>query len=79
MATRAPKKNSRCCIVFVVCIAAMLLAHLRAFGRELPIGPAALLGEAGWTALPLVALRRIVALLFVVAAAWLALGALHLI
>jgi len=48
-------------------------------GSLAAIGPAALLGEAGWTALPLVALRRIVALLFVVAAAWLALGALHLI
>lgn len=43
------------------------------------IVPAVILGEAGWTALPLVAMRRIVAILFVLAALWLGLGALRLI
>ena len=43
------------------------------------IVPAAMLGEAGWTALPLVTLRRIVGAVFVIAALWLGLGALRLI
>jgi len=59
------------------------LPWLAAIGATLgslaAIGPAAILGEAGWTALPLVALRRGIAILFVVAALWLGLGALRLI
>lgn len=59
------------------------LPWLAALGATLgslaAIGPAAILGEAGWTALPLVALRRGIAILFVVAALWLGLGALRLI
>lgn len=43
------------------------------------IVPAAVLGERGWTALPLVTMRRIIAALFIVAALWLGLGALRLI
>jgi putative Ca2+/H+ antiporter (TMEM165/GDT1 family) len=43
------------------------------------IVPAAVSGEAGWTALPLVAMRRIIGALFVLAALWLGLGALRLI
>ncbi|USU04514.1 TMEM165/GDT1 family protein [Sphingomonadaceae bacterium OTU29THOMA1] len=41
--------------------------------------PAVVLGERGWTALPLVAMRRTIAALFIVAAIWLGLGALRLI
>ena len=48
-------------------------------GSLVVIVPAAVLGERGWTALPLVTVRRIVAALFVVAALWLGLGALRLI
>lgn len=43
------------------------------------IVPAAVLGEAGWTALPLTTTRRIIGALFVLAALWLGLGALRLI
>ncbi|MEA1086243.1 TMEM165/GDT1 family protein [Sphingomonas sp. M6A6_1c] len=43
------------------------------------IAPAAILGEAGWTALPLVTLRRIVGAMFVLAALGLGLSALRLI
>ena len=43
------------------------------------IGPAALLGEAQWAALPLATLRRIIGALFVVAALGLGLSALRLI
>lgn len=50
-----------------------------ALGSIAVIIPAAMLGERGWTTLPLVALRRVVAVLFVVAALWLGLGALRLI
>ncbi len=43
------------------------------------LAPAAVLGEAGWRALPLVAARRVIGALFVLAALWLGLGALRLI
>ena len=43
------------------------------------IAPAAILGEAGWTALPLVALRRATGALFVLASLWIGLAALRLI
>jgi len=43
------------------------------------IAPAAILGEAGWTALPLAMLRRVVGILFVIAALPLGLAALRLI
>ena len=43
------------------------------------IAPAAILGEAGWTGLPLVALRRIIGALYVLAAIGLGLSALRLI
>jgi putative Ca2+/H+ antiporter (TMEM165/GDT1 family) len=43
------------------------------------IAPAAILGEAGWTGLPLVTLRRIIGVLFVLAAIGLGLSALRLI
>jgi putative Ca2+/H+ antiporter (TMEM165/GDT1 family) len=43
------------------------------------IAPAAILGETGWTALPLVALRRIIGVVFVLAALGLGLSALRLI
>jgi putative Ca2+/H+ antiporter (TMEM165/GDT1 family) len=43
------------------------------------IVPAAMLGERGWTALPLATVRRIIGGLFVLAALWLGLGALRLI
>ncbi len=43
------------------------------------VAPAAILGEAGWTALPLTTIRRVVAILFLLAALWLGLGALRLI
>ena len=43
------------------------------------IAPAAILGEAGWTALPLVALRRATGVLFVLASLWIGLAALRLI
>lgn len=43
------------------------------------IAPAAVLGEAGWTALPLVVARRIIGTLFVIAALWLGLGAIGLV
>ncbi|MCP3735059.1 TMEM165/GDT1 family protein [Sphingomonas sp. RP10(2022)] len=48
-------------------------------GSLVVIVPAAVLGEAGWTALPLKSLRRIIGALFVGAAFWLGLGALRLI
>jgi putative Ca2+/H+ antiporter (TMEM165/GDT1 family) len=48
-------------------------------GSLVVIVPAAVLGEAGWTALPLATLRRIIAAPFVLAALWLGLGALGLI
>ena len=43
------------------------------------IAPAALLGERGWTRLPLVTARRVIGALFLLAAIWLGLGALRLI
>lgn len=43
------------------------------------IAPAAILGEAGWTGLPLITLRRIIGVLFVLAAIGLGLSALRLI
>ncbi len=59
------------------------LPWLAAIGATLgslaAIATAAILGEAGWTALPLVALRRGIAILFAAAALWLGLGALRLI
>lgn len=43
------------------------------------IAPAAVLGEAGWQALPLRPLRRGIGALFLIAGLWLGLGALRLI
>lgn len=43
------------------------------------IVPAAVLGESGWTALPLAMIRRVIAILFLLAAFWLGLGAIRLI
>lgn len=43
------------------------------------IVPAAVLGESGWTALPLATIRRVIAILFLLAAFWLGLGAIRLI
>lgn len=43
------------------------------------IAPAALLGEQGWTRLPLLTVRRVIGGLFVVAAIWLGLGAFRLV
>ena len=43
------------------------------------VAPAAILGEAEWLRLPLVVARRVVSTLFLLAGAWLALGALRLI
>lgn len=48
-------------------------------GGLVPLAAAALLGERGWTALPLVAARRAIGALFVLAALWLGLGALRLL
>jgi putative Ca2+/H+ antiporter (TMEM165/GDT1 family) len=50
-----------------------------AVGGLAAIAPAAVLGEAGWTALPLAPLRRIVGGLFVLVAIPLGLGALRLV
>lgn len=50
-----------------------------ALGSLAVIAPAAILGEAGWTALPLVTLRRGIGALFVCVALWLGLAALRLI
>ena len=57
----------------------MLAAVGATIGSLVVIVPAAVLGEAAWTALPLVAARRIIGGLFIVAALWLGLGALGLI
>ncbi len=43
------------------------------------IAPAALLGEAGWRALPLRSLRIAIGILFLIAGLWLGVGALRLI
>ena len=48
-------------------------------GGLVPIAVAAVLGERGWTALPLTTARRVVGGTFLVAALWLALGALRLV
>lgn len=48
-------------------------------GGVVPLATAAVLGERGWTALPLLAAKRVVGALFLVAALWLALGALRLV
>ena len=57
-----------------------LLAAVGALlGGMAVLAPAALMGEAGWLKLPLLALRRIAGALFVLTAAALALGALGLI
>lgn len=57
-----------------------LLAAVGAtIGGLVPIAAAAVLGEQGWNALPLVTARRVIGALFVLAALWLGLGALRLI
>ena len=48
-------------------------------GGLVPLAAAAVLGERGWTALPLVTARRVIGALFVAAALWLGLGALRLV
>lgn len=48
-------------------------------GGLVPIAAAAVLGERGWTALPLVMAKRAIGGLFLLAALWLALGALRLV
>lgn len=48
-------------------------------GGLVPVATAAVLGERAWTALPLVAARRVIGALFVLAALWLGLGALRLV
>ena len=48
-------------------------------GGVVPIAAAAVLGERGWTALPLTTARRAIGGVFVLAALWLGLGALRLV
>ena len=48
-------------------------------GSMAVVGPAAILGERDWLALPLAMARRVIAVLFLIAGAWLALGALELV
>lgn len=48
-------------------------------GGLVPLAAATVLGERGWTALPLATARRIIGALFVLAALWLGLGALRLV
>ena len=48
-------------------------------GGLVPLAAAAVLGERGWTALPILAARRAIGTVLLLAALWLALGALRLV